>query len=615
VLYNCRGYGGAWLLPCLPLKNLTNSISRSHDVVVLLQKFTGNLPMYRNIYFEKERGWAKFIAVPGLILTSGVSLFLLFSQHRTYSNGLYQAVSGSRATVQIIVQLLSYALGICQIYTLSTLINFYGRIELSERGTTLSRLSLWKSLSLLYVDWTIPIPLLLPLLAFLGLSVLPSALWAGAITPVVTTSERAAFIGLPVYTPDPSGIYWNRTWGPFYQDVSRTSLGTFSFTPAYPLGGLLLDSAAAATPRNSSVRQFQKLDTSRHSYNGRSFGAGSSVGMQNVTEMPYSKTAAGTLPDIAAQSYSYVETGYNSNVTCIYNKTASWAIQLGDTSNDGAFPNSYLASGALPNSNYIPHESGGPWLVERFAGVGLRDDSQVVALVGLTNHGRNFFAIAAGQTPGNYTVLNRTQCEVVFTPSQFRVSVDTTARLINVTLQSSTAVDMDPTSVKGKLGLSVIAQDGIIAQNVMRSPTLLSMINTSLYTSVLGNMLISNVNNAQAAQAAGFIPKGLNNDSVALLAIEQSLESLIDDTLLAFSSAQLWHLMQTNTAKSVDVEAQVNAVRIGKEIYIIITAAINFLVVFIFAEEAIRTKGWQKLQRFDYRNLRSVVDASTIGMS
>jgi hypothetical protein len=567
--------------------------------------------MDRNSYFEKEHGWAKVVAVPGLISTSAVSIFLLVSQHRTYSNDFYRTVSDSRATVQILVQLLAYLLGFLQVFSLSTLINFYGRIELTERGASLNRLSFWKSSSLFFVDWTLPLPLLLPLLAFLGLSLIPSALWAGAITPIVTTTRHSAFIGLPTYTPDVKGIYWNRTWNPFAQDVTRTSMGTFSFTPAYALGGLLLDSAAAATPRNSTVRQFQKLDATRYSFNGRSFGVGASVGLHNVTNQPYpGNTNSITAPSLDPKSYSYLETGYNSEIKCSYNKTALWSIQDGAVTNDGTLPNSYLAVGPLPNSKYNASNAKGRWEPEVYATVGLRDDSQVVALVGLSNNDRNCFAIAAGRASGDYTVLNRTQCEVVFTPSLFRVSVSTTDRLINVTLQSSTANDMDPTNVNGKSGL------GVIAQQAMRSPTLLSMINTSLYTSVLGNMFVSNINNAKAAQGAGFISKNMDNDTVALLAIADSLESLVDDTLLAYSSAQLWQQMQSNATTpttSTGVEAQINAVKIGKDLYIILTAVINLIIVLIFVEESIRTKGWRQLQRFDYRNLSSVVDAGAIG--
>jgi hypothetical protein len=559
--------------------------------------------------FEKERAWRIYIDIPGLVITSGISIFLLISQHRTFDHGFYNTVSNSRATLQIAVQLFAYGLGLAQVFALSSLVNYNGRIKLAERGTSLSRLSLWKSLSLLYVDWTIPIPTLLLLLFCLGLSLVPSALWVGAITPIVTTSTHTAFIGLPVYTPDLLGARWNRTWDPFDEDVTRTSMGTFSFTPAYPLGGLLLDSAAAATPRNSTVRKFQKIDSSRYSYSGRSYGVGASAGLHEVTTLPLSSPSGSKIRDMAPRSYSYPEIGYNSQVTCIYNKTASWSVHPGyvDPASDGTLPGSYLAQGYLPNSNYNANNSKLPWRPEYYAAVGLYDDSQVVSLVGLSNNGRNLFAIAAGQTPGNYTILNTTQCEVIFTPSQFRVSVSTTDRLINVTLQNATAPDMDPTTAKGKSGL------GVIAQTVMRSQTLLSMINTSLYTSVLGNMFISNINNAQAAQAAGFIPKDLDSKSVALHAIEQSLESLIDDTLLAYSSAQLYQMMETHTAKPVEVEARINAIRIGKNIYIILTATINFIIVAMFLEETIRTRGWAKLQRFDFRNLSSVIDAATLG--
>jgi hypothetical protein len=60
---------------------------------------------------------------------------------------------------------------------------------------------------------------------------------------------------------------------------------------------------------------------------------------------------------------------------------------------------------------------------------------------------------------------------------------------------------------------------------------------------------------------------------------------------------------------TASVNATVAALVIGEGTYIYAIMALNFLFVGIFVVEAIRTRGWSKLKKFDYNNLSSLVVA------
>jgi hypothetical protein len=118
----------------------------------------------------------------------------------------------------------------------------------------------------------------------------PAALWAGAITPVASSQRQTSTIQVPIlYTPDPHNLYWNHSGsygdGGFIQwgssNTSFTPQGDFSFFPVYPYGGRILDTAASATANSPAANQSHaKYDNTRYSYSGRSYGAGSSVGLR-----------------------------------------------------------------------------------------------------------------------------------------------------------------------------------------------------------------------------------------------------------------------------------------------------------------------------------------------
>lgn len=139
--------------------------------------------------------------------------------------------------------------------------------------------------------------------------------------------------------------------------------------------------------------------------------------------------------------------------------------------------------------------------------------------------GTNIFAITAGNS---YSSLDDIQCSVKFTPPKFAISVNVSQGTILVTpLMLQTPV-------------ADIEASGRIIANTMGIPTSFSQQNAcNLYRSVIGDTLNFNIWNVTAAWNGTENPLRLNSTAEYLQGIEDSLTSMIDNTLLAFSSAQL----------------------------------------------------------------------------
>ncbi len=270
--------------------------------------------------------------------------------------------------------------------------------------------------------------------------------------------------------------------------------GSFSFYPAYPVGGLILDTATDTSSSNTHA----KHDRTRYAYSNRSYGLGSSISL-----------AGDVLNVHNLERYSFDEIGYASQVECSINSSSNWQIYEWVLSNQEGVPNDYLAVGPLPNSDFVNGEGVDDvdygslffnetfiWNPEGYPVLGFSSNVEIVAIAGLSANKRNIFGVATygyGTGAGGgeqlvetkYGFLNNTQCEVKFIPHRFHLSVDTTQRIINVTkgdqLDSQAEYDFDPSTATYGAGL------GVIAQRAMRQVMVLAMINISVYTSVIGD--------------------------------------------------------------------------------------------------------------------------------
>ena len=268
--------------------------------------------------------------------------------------------------------------------------------------------------------------------------------------------------------------------------------------------------------------------------------------------------------------------------------------------------------------------------------------------------GKGTVMIATGNTEGgNYLTLNQTQCSVTFIPTLFDISVNLSTSVITVH-RAGSAPDIDPTAQHGaKFSVwrchtlpdtladlenstttgcgNYTAQGrpglGNIATRALRQLNDLSVLDTSLHTSSLGEMFLSLIQNEilyydnttqyQDWNITDFSSDFSRSDtttnvSINTYSIEQGLKSLIDDSLLAFASAQLV-LHYENSSQVTTGSLTVGAVLVGTRGYVYSLFAFNLLLIFILIEEMFRTRCWAKLPLFDYNDLKGVIIASSMG--
>jgi len=110
----------------------------------------------------------KYLVVPCLLITTIISVLLVVGKsNRSY---FYYYVVNHRASVQIIVQILSRLFGTIHVFALTTLINFRSRLVLgSQKPVPLNTLNFWNGLyNRKFSDFTIPWIFGIGLLGFWG---------------------------------------------------------------------------------------------------------------------------------------------------------------------------------------------------------------------------------------------------------------------------------------------------------------------------------------------------------------------------------------------------------------------------------------------------------------
>ncbi len=570
---------------------------------------------------------SKYLPAIGLSLTTCMSSVLLAYINRpTYLNDkLYGFISSNRASVQVILHILTTIFGCLHLYALTSAFNFATRIKLAKYATTLDRLKWWRAISFNRTDYGLPLKYFIPALLFSAFAAIPGTLWTGALTPVLSTHIIPRNINVSHYAPDPDETSWNQTWWPDApHPVYRQKLGTFSYTPAFDRGESIVNTAAGVVYDAHKTKGLPRSDKTGFTYTSRSYGVGASVGLYPPLGQSYQHAFA----------YNYTEVGYNVSVSCEFNSSSQWITTLYERQSTSYTPNVYICKGSTPDNAM-------DWYYQYTATNG----SNIVCMNAHPEHvntgGRGIIAIAAGQ--GSYLPLNNTQCNVTFAPTEFHVNVDLSSLSINVTRQGS-AEDMDPTAqtnatfkawncnslgdVFEKLvtdcsNYTAQGQPGLgnIATRALRQLVDLSILGNSIHTSNIGEMFLSDVqfetmSGSEISFDAGSssiaaLDQSRNHDPL-IKSIEMALESLLDDFLLAFSSAQI---VLENSTSTRNGNLTVGGISLGTKGYVYSVFAVNSVIVVIFLEEFIRTKGWQGLPKFDYTDIKSVVIASSMGGS
>ena len=507
----------------------------------------------------------------GMLLTTICTIFLMISEFRgvTFSGSFYNTATQNRAAVQIVVQIISGLLGTLQVAALSRAFNYATRLRITRAVPTAS-LQFWASISHHSLKWALPIHHLLPLILFLIVCSIPSALWAGAISPVVTTAVTQATLGVPVY----NNISSIREWPPQVgTDVPtlRSAEGFFSFQPSIFSAGDLTQTLASATTADGRPRQHPKLDSTKYVYNGRSYGVGAAVGLTDN----FASTALG---------YTYQEVGYDAQTTCIYNQSTQFAIAT--DSYDG-MNTTWIVSGWLPDSLIQPDGGGGEFNIYFGHGNG------AIVSIGVTGNqhkGPQYLGIAAGW---QYSFLNTTQCQTTYTPSLFEVNVGVAGKNITVSKIDSNTTDMEPT--------------GNLIHITHRQISAYSDHSTSLYQSDVGNALDFSIADYRTS-----IANSNSENDIVLGGLTNSITAVIDDILSLYAGAQT---MIQGDIESVPAIVVINAVRFGERLYILAIFLVNLAILLLVIAEAVRTKVWRDLTTFDYCDPYSMMYVASGGAS
>jgi hypothetical protein len=345
----------------------------------------------------------------------------------------------------------------------------------------------------------------------------------------------------------------------------RTTKGLFTYDVGMRFQGALLSSGSDASTVDGSPRQHKKLDNTGMTYDGRSYGVGAAVGLDDDD----------ILNDNLIVGYQYQEPGYSTEVSCIYNTTSAFQVfEIGP-----GYPFLWQASGTLPNSDapelsdYVGH-----------------DGSAIVAIgvaAGAIN-GSQYLAIAAGSS---YSFLNSTQCVFTFVPTLFNVSVAKQTSTITVTPGIS-APNIDETNM--------------LAHTSVRQFELIANDQTNLYQSLVGTSIFSSIANYKISQTN----RTLTDDEAYLNGLTNSMTAMVDDMLGLYASAQI---MVGGYNSSTTAEITVLSMRVGQPVYIFAEIIVNCIILLIVLEEAIRTQGWKGLGVWDYMDIRNVVTSSSRG--
>ncbi|PVH98201.1 hypothetical protein DM02DRAFT_682685 [Periconia macrospinosa] len=323
------------------------------------------------------RPYAAYAVLGGLLVPTVFSVLLLVADSRGWhsSEGYVETVTNEKPTIAIAVQLLSHSLGLFQVCALCTVISLSFQRHASVSPFSLNSLRFVSSAFALRFDWNLPVGFLVPLILFIGFSVVPAAVWSGAITPNVVPRNTTVPFSVPAIGTVNSSLENPLKVASFHNCLSRLSL----------LGSAALSSSVSSIPgrKNEKATVCTKLDRSGYSFIGRGYGTGGSVGL---VQLPGVQTPL---------AYSFVEASLEAKVECAVNKTSEFRL------------------------NFIKDYDG----VELYVDVGN----------GTLPEGLNACDKGNATLCGyGFGELHQVQCRLGFTAREFRVEVDNTGRTISV---------------------------------------------------------------------------------------------------------------------------------------------------------------------------------------
>lgn len=515
------------------------------------------------------------LCVPLLV---SIVIALLRVTHYTDHGSLYDLTINHRATMQVLIHVISSMLSSLGAAAVCLAINFSARQYLVGRSFSLNQLRLVAALSKGNLDLNLPFALTAFAALFCALVAVPGWLWTGALTPQISDVNLQGVVVVPrpghgTYDFLPSRGFWSwqNTTGSCWQDVH--SNGSFTNCPAIYKSGDLIQSGASASAKNGTERYHSKMDKTMLSYIGRSYGVGASAGLALIEPEGHHKHHA--------QGYQYREDGYLTTAKCIRNETSAWGFDdQRQLIVPATWPSLFTASGLFPNSNWDnPNASyfdgGNVFFGQSSFGEG---PDWIVSLGSINGWNVNitdyYLAIAAGS---QYSELDKLQCQLFFQPITFNVELSEVNNTLQVTPEE-VAKDIDPS--------------GKLRANVMLEMTAVSMVETTTYVSALGEALKGNIANVHNLITAS---NTRPSESDILIAVKEFVLAMTDNILEMLVGAALSRAGQRQLRKATFT---IYAVEFGAFGFTVAIFVLNVVALVALIAVAVKWKAWSNLTRF-----------------
>lgn len=194
------------------------------------------------------------------------------------------------------------------------------------------------------------------------------------------------------------------------------------------------------------------------------------------------------------------------------------------------------------------------------------------------------------------------QCELFFMPTRFNVSVDVVNSMIQVIpFEKSTDYDVDPT--------------GVIKVQTFQQLWAFAAMDLTQLSSIVGRTFVTNV--ANIAQAHGSpVPinpellNGATTDAIRYQGVAEAIESILDNSLLAFALTQI---LVANDTTSSSLQAIASAVRFGTPAYTYAVFGMAVLTTVMYLIELALTRCWVKVEAFDISNIKTSIISAPAG--
>jgi hypothetical protein len=553
--------------------------------------------------------WARILPLIAITVTTACAVTLLALRLSYWKDnlGFYNIIATQRVAVQVFIHILSSLLAVLWTYSVCSTINKLTRSYFARRIVSLNTLRLWTVISQARLEWNLSAFGVFASLSFYGITVLGAWLWTGALTPQLTTFSGDGHGYLPK-TGDGAYpfLHYRLDTDAFYFDCFTLNQANGSFTncPGVYKSGELLTAASSATTIDGSPRNHSKLDSTDYRYVtcslsrlsltlacryiGRSYGAGSSVGL-----------TIGSINNPTLQGYNYTEKGYITTVECEYNSSSLWQIYAMDGCDTEAtsLPCLYMTEGCFPNSDFNDPQSGFPCSPDYYSQTAFGSTGDAIVSMGATNSDNlteYYVSIAAGSM---YEQLDKLQCQFVFKPTLFDVEVST----INSTIQ------VKPTQEKQ---VADIEPKGLLRSKLMDAINTITMVQTSLYVSTAGVALMNNVRN-YVSRSSGLQPSvddATPDDIIG--AVEDSMQIMADDILESFAAASL---TQPDATTREIVQFTAFGYAIGETPFIIAVVVYQVLAMLFIIAATVATGFWSETPIFDFSEIGSMAAATSLG--